>query len=429
MNIAVIGMGYVGTVTAASFATAGNSVTGVDINAEKVRMINFGNSPIVEPQLGGEIATARDRGLLKATCDLRDALAHADLCFVAVATPSRPSGEINATPLLRACDDIARTVSDLRRPIAVVIRSSILPCIFDQCRETFSAIAPGLVRLCVNPEFLREGSAIHDFMTPPFTLLGVEDSVLESMLRSLYQPVDAPVVVLPPKEALMVKYASNSFHALKTAFANEIGTLCSESGVDGKAVMAVFCKDSKLNISERYLRPGFAFGGSCLPKDVRAVLHAAKDCDLVLPVLSALLASNDSVIDRAVRHILETGFRRIGLIGLAFKPGTDDLRESPFVEVAERLFGKGRILRIYDPNVSLARITGANKQFIDEAIPHLSRVLVDSPEELSACELLLVGHRYSEVDAFLNATSIPMMELDVSSPLAQMDTFTLAAIA
>lgn len=429
MKIAVVGMGYVGTVSAASFAAEGHTVIGVEVNPDKVRIINAGNSPIVEPYLGQKIAAARDRGLLRATCDLHEALTDADLCFVAVATPSRSNGDIDATHLLRACEQIARTVKDLARPLAVVIRSSILPSIFDQCREKFSGPGQGWGRLCVNPEFLREGSAINDFENPSFTLLGTEDSALESLLRSLYRYIDAPVVVLPPKEALMVKYASNSFHALKTAFANEVGTLCAESGVDGQAVMSVFCKDSKLNISERYLRPGFAFGGSCLPKDVRAILHAAKECDLFLPVMNALLLSNQEVIERTVRRVLATDARRIGLIGLAFKAGTDDLRESPFVELAERLLGKGRVLRIYDPNVAIARITGANKQFIDEVLPHLSRVLVDSPEELSSCELLLVGHRYLEVEALLGATAIPIMELGVSSSLAETVNPVLESIA
>ena len=429
MNITVLGLGYVGSVSAASFAMAGHRVTGVDINPDKVGIINAGSSPIVEPHLAERIAAVREQGLLKATCDLHEALADADLCFVAVATPSRSNGDIDASHLLRACEQIGRAVKDLARPISVVIRSSILPAVFEQCSDRLAAFSPGWVRLCVNPEFLREGTAIHDFENPSFTLLGVEDSVLESMLRSLYRHIAAPVVVLPPKEALMVKYASNSFHALKAAFANEIGTLCAGFGVDGQAVMSVFCQDEKLNISERYLRPGFAFGGSCLPKDVRAILHAARESDVTLPLINALLASNEAVIDSMVRRILATGIKRIGLIGLAFKPGTDDLRESPFVELAERLFGKGRLLKIYDPNVAIARITGANRTFIDEAIPHLARVLVDSPEELSSCELLLVGHRYKEVMAFMAATSIPILELTVSSPSAQILAPALAAIA
>lgn len=387
----------------------------MDINAEKIRIIQTGNTAIVEPGLGEKIAEGRRTGLLMATCDLGEALVAAEICFVAVATPSLPSGDIDATHLLRACEQIGRVVAGLGRPLAVVIRSSVLPSILDQCDERFSSTAPGLVKLCVNPKFMREGSAIEDFERPPFTLLGVEDESLEGLLRSLYQHIPSPVVVLPPKGALMVKYASNAYHALKTAFANEIGTLCQQAGIDGQTVMTTFCADRKLSISERYLKPGFAFGGSCLPKDVRAILYAAKRYDLELPLMYSLLASNEAVIQRAVRQILAAGVRRVGLIGLAFKANTDDLRESPFVELAERLLGKGRELRIYDPNVSLARINGANKQYIEEAIPHVSTLLVSSLEELSVCELLVVGHPYPGVDAFLQRIAIPVRWLTASA--------------
>lgn len=417
MEIAIVGMGYVGTVSAACFAAAGHNVWGVDINPDKVRIINDGGTPIVEPSLGDKIAQARRSGGLRATCDLREALANAQACFVAVATPSFPNGDIDATHLLRACEQIAQAAKEFGRLLPVIIRSSILPSVFADCSDRLSAIAPGLVTLCVNPEFLREGTAIADFELPPFTLLGVENASTEEMLRSLYEFIPAPVIVLPPSGAVMVKYASNAYHALKTAFANEIGTLCQEAGIDGQTVMSIFCKDTKLNISKRYLRPGFAFGGSCLPKDVRAVLYAAKQYDLDLPLIRALLPSNEAVIQRALRKIMATRSRRIGLIGLAFKSNTDDLRESPFVELAERLLGKGRELRIYDPNVSLARVTGANKQFIEEAIPHLSRLLTSSLHELVDCDLLVVGHAYAGVQKFLQSINTPFVDLTSSLSL------------
>ena len=279
--------------------------------------------------------------------------------------------------------------------------------------------------LCANPEFLREGTAIHDFEEPPFTLLGVDDPNAESMLRSLYSDLEAPLFVLPPGEALLVKYASNAFHALKVVFANEIGALCRETGIDSNAVMSVFCRDTKLNVSPRYLMPGFAFGGSCLPKDVRALLYAAKQADLELPTLNSLMASNNEVIDRAVRQICGTGKRRLGLIGLSFKSNTDDLRESPFVDLAERLIGKGFELRIYDPNVSLARLTGANKEYINQVIPHLSRLLVRSLGDLNDCELILVGHRYQGVDGFLSDAGVSVIELSDQIPRTQ----TMEAVA
>lgn len=411
MEIAIVGLGYVGTVSAACFATAGHRVWGVDINADKVRIINEGRTPIVEHGLGDKVAEARRSGCLRATCDLREALVETEVCFVAVATPSRANGDIDATHLLRACKQIAEALVELDRTQVVIMRSSILPSIYQQCSEVFSVAAPGRVKFCANPEFLREGTAIEDFEYPPFTVLGVDDEKLETTLRSLYQFIAAPFFVLSPREALLVKYASNAYHALKIAFANEIGALCQHEDIDGQRVMSVFCKDTKLNISTRYLLPGFAFGGSCLPKDVRALSYAAKRRDLELPLINALLPSNERVIQRAVSRVSSTSYRRIGLIGLGFKANTDDLRESPFVELAERLLGKGFELKIYDPNVSLAQLTGANKEYINKVIPHLSRLLVDSLTALVDCELLVVGHQYPNVREFLSTAGLPFLEL------------------
>jgi len=411
MEIAIVGLGYVGTVSAACLASAGHTVWGVDVNPDKVRMIEDGRSPIVEPGLDDKIAATRRSGGLRVTLDLEEALGRAEACFVAVATPSFPSGGIDATHLLRACEQIARALVKLDRSVPVIIRSSILPSILEECDAKISAIAPGRVQLCVNPEFLREGTAIQDFENPPFTLLGVEDAALENTLRALYRSIPAPVIVLPARAAVLVKYASNAFHALKATFANEIGALCREAGIDGQAVMDTFCRDTKLNISDRYLRPGFAFGGSCLPKDVRAILYAAKHYDLDLPLMQSLLPSNETVIQRALREILATGHRKLGMIGLAFKSNTDDLRESPFVELAERLVGKGRDLKIYDPNVAIAHLTGANKEYIDHVLPHLSRLLVASLDDLRDCEFLIVGHSYRGVEELLQSSGLPFVRL------------------
>ncbi len=411
MEVTIVGLGYVGTVSAACFAAAGHTVWGVDINSEKVRIVNEGRTPIVETNLGEKIAQARTSGRLSATCDLREALTHSEVCFVAVATPSRPNGDIDATHLLRACNQIAQALLDCDRSQIVIMRSSILPSVFEQCREIFSAMAPGRVKFCVNPEFLREGTAIEDFEHPPFTLLGVDDEQIEATLRLLYKSIAAPVFVLSPQESLLVKYASNAYHALKITFANEIGALCEHAGIDGQKVMSVFCRDTKLNISTRYLMPGFAFGGSCLPKDVRALSYAAKHSDLDIPLINSLLPSNEKVIQRAVQRVSNSKFRRIGLIGLGFKANTDDLRESPFVELAERLLGKGFDLKIFDPNVSLAQLTGSNKEYIDKVIPHLSRLLVGSLQDLSECEMLVVGHHYPNVREFLSSVKVPLLEL------------------
>jgi GDP-mannose 6-dehydrogenase len=307
-------------------------------------------------------------------------------------------------------------LSNLGRKQVVVIRSSILPTIFDHCRAIFELEAPQLVELCVNPEFLREGTAIKDFEDPPFTILGTESAAVEGMLRSLYSGLTAPIFVLQPREALMVKYASNAFHALKVAFANETAAVCERSDVNADVVMKVFCSDTKLNISRRYLMPGFAFGGSCLPKDVRAMVYAGKEADLQLPLMNAILASNEQVIRRAFEGVRATGARRLGLIGLSFKSNTDDLRESPFVELAEQLLGKGYELRIYDPNVITAQLQGANKEYIDRVIPHLSRLLVPTLEELGDAQALLVGHHYPGV-ADLMASS-PAAVVDLARPHA-----------
>lgn len=411
MNISIVGLGYVGTVSAACLSGKGHHIWGVDINPEKVRVINDGRSPIIEPGLEEFLRQARQSLRLRATCDVQEALCETDLCFVSVATPSRPNGQIDPAHLFRACQQIAKALFNLSKKQIVVIRSSILPSIFDRCSNIFDSAAPGLVDLCVNPEFLREGTAIHDFEAPPFTVLGTESVSVQETLRSVYAELSAPVFLLKPKEALMMKYASNAFHALKVAFANEIGMVCQQAGVEAEAVMNVFCTDTQLNISRRYLMPGFAFGGSCLPKDVRALLYAGKEYDLQLPLIGSILLSNEKVIDRAFQTILATGARRVALIGLSFKPNTDDLRESPFVELAERLLGKGYELSIYDPNVMVTKLIGTNKEYIDQVIPHLSRLLVLSLNDLANAELLLVGHHFDGLDVFLGNTHAPVIDL------------------
>lgn len=415
MNISIVGLGYVGAVSAACLACKGHRVWGVDINPEKVRIINEGHSPIVEDGLSDRVAQGRCSGRLVATCDLETALRETQLCFVAVATPSRSNGEIDSAHLLRACEQIASVLAKLGRNQIVVVRSSVLPSVLRRCEEVVDRIAPGRAKICVNPEFLREGTAIRDFEHPPFTLLGVEDPMVELTLSSLYNDFDAPIYVVPPQEALMVKYASNVYHALKISFANEIGALCQRAGIDGHTVMSLFCKDNQLNISARYLMPGFAFGGSCLPKDLRAVLYLAKQSDIELPLINALLPSNEKVIDRCVHQVMASGLRKVGLIGLSFKPNTDDMRESPLVEIAERLMGKGCELRIYDPNVSLARLTGTNKDYIERVIPHLSRLLVPSLSDLADSELVIVGHNYADVASFLKNTAATVVDLTTGS--------------
>ena len=398
MRITIVGIGYVGAVSAACLAAKGHRVCAVDINPQKVQTLNEGKSPIVEPGLEEKISLATRSGMLRATSNLEESLLDCDLCFVAVATPSRGNGQIDPSHLFRACTQIAHAVAAAYRHQTVVIRSSVLPTIYAQCCNIFETHAPGLIDPGVNPEFLREGTAISDFEDPPMTIFGGDKECTRTLLSMIYADLHSPLLVLPPPEALMVKYASNIFHAIKVAFANEIGAVCRASGIDAETVMSAFRKDTVLNISPRYLKPGFAFGGSCLPKDLRAVLYSGRQLDIDLPLMRGILKSNAVIVERAVNTILETRVRRVGLVGLSFKSNTDDLRESPFVEVAERLLGKGIDLTIYDPNVFLAKLTGENKAYIDSVLPYLSRLLVPSLEQLvEKSDLLVLGHHFAEL--------------------------------
>lgn len=397
-SISIFGLGYVGCVSAACLARAGHEVIGVDINPEKVRLINEeGQSPIIEPGLEQLIGDMVSQGSLRATTSCDDAISQSDLAFICVGTPGDPRGQLNLDALKRVCRDIGESLRARTTPFTVVVRSTMLPGTLDNTVRAAllegagEAFEPNL-RLAINPEFIREGSALKDFDAPPFTLVGCEEEETADLLKSVYASVDAPFVHTRITTAEMVKYACNAFHALKVCFANEIGDSCEALGADGQEVMRIFRMDDKLNVSPAYLRPGFAFGGSCLPKDVKALLYAAQHADVGVPVLDAILPSNQAQIQRGIDAILATGKKRIGLLGLAFKPNTDDLRESPLVTLAEALIGKGFDLRILDRNVSLARLTGANRQYINEEIPHISSLMCDSAEQLTDhAEVLVIG--------------------------------------
>ena len=414
MNISIFGLGYVGAVSAACLAKRGHAVWGVDINQDKVNIINSGRSPIIEPDLEEHTKQAIASSRLKATTDHKTALQNSDISLVAVATPSKSSGQIDPVHLLRACEQIAQGLRTLNKKQLVVIRSSVLPSVFRECNSVFQKIAPGLVELCANPEFLREGSAIKDFDNPPYTVIGTLNTDAEKILRALYADIPAQIFVLSPEEAIMIKYASNVYHGLKVAFANEIGIVCKAQGINAANVMKVFTQDTKLNASARYLMPGFAFGGSCLPKDIRAVAYVARTLDVQLPMISSILSSNDYLIETMSKRILRYKKRKVGLIGLSFKFNTDDLRESPFVELAERLLGKGIHLKIYDPNVSLARLVGANKAYIEEAIPHISSLLVSTVAEVAEhSEIIVVGHNFSEISQLQHLVKPETVILDL----------------
>ncbi len=397
-SISVFGLGYVGCVSAACLAKAGHDVIGVDINPEKVRLISDeGRSPIIEPGLEPLIHEMTRSGALRATTSCREAIAQSDLAFVCVGTPGDINGQLNLDALQRVCREIGEALRERERPFTVVVRSTMLPGTLDNTVR--SALLEGAgeafeprLRLAINPEFIREGSALKDFDAPPFTLVGCEDVATADLLRLVYRSVDAPFVHTRISTAEMVKYACNAFHALKVCFANEIGDSCDALGADAQEVMNIFCMDDKLNVSPAYLRPGFAFGGSCLPKDVKALLYAAHHADVGVPVLDAILPSNRAQIQKGIDAILATGKRRIGMVGLAFKPNTDDLRESPLVTLVEALIGKGMDLRILDRNVSLASLTGANRQYIIEEIPHISSLMCERPEDLiEHAEVLVIG--------------------------------------
>jgi GDP-mannose 6-dehydrogenase len=398
-RIAVFGLGYVGCVSAAAFAKLGHDVVGVDTNPDKVDGIAAGKSPVLEPGLEELVAEAVASGTLRATTDGETAMADADLALICVGTPSRANGSTATEGIERVSETIGRGLArrEPGRRATVVLRSTSLPGTTEELVGPIVERESGLRRgegfgLAMNPEFLREGSSLTDFFAPPKTVIGELDTGSGDAVARIYEQIPGPVFRVPVRVAEMVKYADNAFHATKIAFANEIGTLSRQLGLDSHEVMEVFCADTKLNISPAYLRPGFAFGGSCLPKDLRALVHAGRRYDLQLPLLENVISSNESHLRRAADVIVASGRKRVGLFGLSFKPGTDDLRESPLVELAERLLGKGFELRIYDPTVSLSRLVGANRAYVEEHIPHLSRLLAESAGEVFAhAEVIVVG--------------------------------------
>lgn len=402
MNISIFGLGYVGAVTAACFASRGHTIVGVDANGAKCDMIAAGRSPIIEEGLEALLTQAVQAGRLSATTDAMAAIETTDLSIVSVGTPSRANGELDLTFVRRVCRQIGEAIARKGKPHVVVIRSTVLPGTTEACAALLREEAGGVpVSVAFNPEFLREGSAVRDFDAPAYTIVGAEDARAEQMLRALYADVDAPLVVTPIRVAEMVKYAANAFHALKITFANEIGLLAKEMGVDGRRVMSLLVQDTKLNVSPAYLRPGFAYGGSCLPKDVSALLHLARTVDLDVPLLSALPRSNRNQIERVAQRVLASGARRVTVLGLAFKAGTDDLRESPSVELVERLLGKGCEVSVFDTAVETAQLTGANKEYIEGKLPHVSRLLTHDPERLLQAEAIVVTQNTPEFQKLL----------------------------
>jgi GDP-mannose 6-dehydrogenase len=403
VKIAIYGLGYIGTVSAAALASLGHEVTGVDTNERKVEMLAAGETPVIEPGLAELVASEVEAGRLNATTDGEQAAAESALSLICVGTPSRENGALSTDALERVAATIGRGLRAHPSRHTVVLRSTSLPGTAEELVAPAVEAESGLRRgegfgLAMNPEFLREGSSLADFFAPPKTVIGELDAESGDVVAALYESMDAPLYRVPVRVAEMVKYADNAFHALKIGFANEIGSICRAFDLDSYDVIEVFLADTKLNISPAYLRPGFAFGGSCLPKDLRALVHAARHADVAVPLLENILPSNEQHLQRTLAAVVASGRKKVGLIGLSFKPGTDDLRESPLVELAERLLGKGFDLKVYDPVVSYSQLVGANREYVEAHLPHLARLLTPTLDEVfEHAEVVVVGSRLPEL--------------------------------
>lgn len=398
MRISIFGLGYVGAVSAACLSSEGHTVIGVDPVQMKVDLVNRGKTPIIERDVDNMIERAVKAGKLRATTSATEAVGQTDLSFICVGTPSQPNGGLELRYVRRVCEKIGSALKHKLQRHVVVVRSTVLPgtirnVVIPTLEEYSHKRSSFDFGVCSNPEFLREGSSVYDFYHPPKTVVGATDMRSADLVASLYEKMDAPLVRTDLETAELVKYTDNAWHALKIAFANEIGVMCKAIGIDSHKVMDIFCRDTKLNISPAYMKPGFAFGGSCLPKDLRALIHKALRLDLDLPVLKAILPSNMLHVERGIRMIMEKGNKRVGVLGFSFKEDTDDLRESPMVEVIERLIGKGYDIRLYDRNVNLASLVGANRDYILNHIPHISKLMVPSIDELLAhARTLVIGN-------------------------------------
>ena len=398
LSVSVFGLGYVGCVSAACLAKEGHTVIGVDVSDTKVALVNAGQSTIVEDGIRELVADMRGSGRLGASTDVRAAVEATDVSIICVGTPSRANGSIDLRFVTRVAEQIGEAIAGKPTRHTVVVRSTVMP------GTTENVVKPAIERtsgkkagagfgLCVNPEFLREGTSIRDFYEPPFSIIGAEDLETAAPVRALYRGIDTPTHVVPIKVAEMVKYACNAYHGLKVGFANEIGNICKALEIDSHVVMKLFCEDTKLNVSSAYLKPGFAFGGSCLPKDLRAIIYRARQEDLDTPILSATLESNRRQVQRAFDMVMAAAPRKVAVLGLSFKAGTDDLRESPMVALIEQLYGKGLGVAIHDDLVSSARLVGANKDYIEKEIPHIWTMMRPTiPEALHQADVVVIGN-------------------------------------
>ncbi|MEG0861365.1 MAG: UDP-glucose/GDP-mannose dehydrogenase family protein [Pseudomonas sp.] len=399
MRISIFGLGYVGAVCAGCLSARGHEVIGVDVSRTKIDLINQGKSPIVEPGLEALLQQGIDNGRLRGTTDFAAAIRDSDLSMICVGTPSKKNGDLGLEYIESVCREIGYVLREKASRHTIVVRSTVLPGtvknvvipILEECSGKKAGVDFGVA---VNPEFLRESTAIQDYDQPPMTVIGELDKASGDVLQSLYEELEAPIIRKDIEVAEMIKYTCNVWHAAKVTFANEIGNIAKAVGVDGREVMDVVCQDKTLNLSQYYMRPGFAFGGSCLPKDVRALTYRAGTLDVKAPLLNSLMTSNESQVQNAFDIIESHDKRKVALLGLSFKAGTDDLRESPLVELAERLIGKGYELNIYDSNVEYARVHGANKDYIESKIPHVSSLLnADFDQVINHADVIVLGNR------------------------------------
>jgi GDP-mannose 6-dehydrogenase len=423
MKVAVFGLGYVGTVSAACLAANGHDVWGVDLDEMKVAAIRAGHSPVVEPGLQPLLAKSVAAGTLHVSFQPAVALENADVSLLCVGTPSSTSGEANLAHIYRVVEDIVQALFEsppAQECHTIVIRSTVPPGTVEDVTAVVQTAfgETGLdVSVAVCPEFLREGTGIADFLSPPYTVIGASDLQAIATVSRLFAFLDAPLRVVHPRTAEAIKYACNAFHATKVSFANELGRILSRLGVDSREVMEIFCEDTALNISPKYLRPGFAFGGSCLPKDLRSLLYLARAESIDVPLLSGALASNRLTIDDAIDRVVGSEGLRVALLGLSFKPGSDDLRESPYVDLAETLLGKGYEVRIYDPVLNPSSLIGTNRKYVESKLPHLGRILTDGPKDaIAGADIAVVSNTTPEVRAALLA-SPPAKIIDLAGRL------------
>jgi GDP-mannose 6-dehydrogenase len=403
MKISIFGLGYVGTVSAGCLAQEGHQIIGVDAYQPKVDLINQGKTPVIEKDIGDIISRAvHEEGNLRATFNVEEAVNESEISLICVGTPSQLNGSLDLKYVRHVCEQIGKALRRIKSFHVVVVRSTMLPgsmksIVIPTLEESSGKQAGTDFGVCNNPEFLREGSAVYDFFNPPKTVIGEMERKSGEVVANLYKNMDAPLIRTSLETSEMVKYSDNVWHALKICFANEIGNICKSLNIDGHQVMDIFCQDNKLNLSPYYMKPGFAFGGSCLPKDVRALTYKAQSLDLDVPVLKSIMTSNEKQIDIGLKMIMEKGNKKVGVLGFSFKAGTDDLRESPVVEIIERLLGKGYDVKIYDRNVNIASLVGGNRDYILNQIPHISRLMVNSMEEVIIhAKTIVIGNGANE---------------------------------